>query len=82
VIPPELSTVTPEIEADRRRALRALLRYPLIEASGEAAEDCIRVRRHSDWLKPWLQKFPAWNLHGCASCRTISGMKQNPQSIV
>ncbi len=59
----ESSTATPEIEADRRRALRALLRYPMLTATGETSEDYIRVRRHSEWLKDWLAKFPAWGLH-------------------
>jgi uncharacterized protein (TIGR02678 family) len=56
-------TVSPEIEADRRRALRTLLRQPLLTAGGETAEDYTRVRRHSEWLKQWLAKFPAWSLH-------------------
>ena len=59
----ESSTATPEIEADRRRALRALLRYPMLTATGETSEDYIRVRRHSECLKDWLAKFPAWGLH-------------------
>jgi uncharacterized protein (TIGR02678 family) len=59
----ELSTVSPEVEAERRRAMRALLRNPLLTARGETAEDYIRARRHSEWLKQWLAKFPAWRLH-------------------
>jgi uncharacterized protein (TIGR02678 family) len=59
----ELSTVSPEIESERRRAIRALLRNPLLTARGETAEDYIRARRHSEWLKQWLAKFPAWELH-------------------
>jgi uncharacterized protein (TIGR02678 family) len=59
----EPSTTSPEVEADRRLALRALLRHPLLTATGETAEDYIRVRRHSEWMKQWLAKFPVWNLH-------------------
>src|SRR5262252_6434466 len=59
----EPSTISPEVEADRRRAMRALLRNPLLTARGETAEDYRRVRRHSEWLKQWLAKFPAWQLH-------------------
>jgi uncharacterized protein (TIGR02678 family) len=59
----EPSTVSPEIEADRRRALRTLLRHPLLTAGGEMAEDYVQVRRHSDYLKQWLAKFPSWSLH-------------------
>jgi uncharacterized protein (TIGR02678 family) len=52
----------PEIAAERRRALRALLRNPLLPASGDSAKDYVLVRRHSAWLKYWLAKFPAWDL--------------------
>jgi uncharacterized protein (TIGR02678 family) len=59
----ETSTVSPEIEADRRRALRTLLRHPLLTSGGDTAEDYVRVRRHSEYLKQWLARFPAWSLH-------------------
>src|ERR1044072_2119881 len=63
VTPTAISPVpAPEILADRRRALRALLRRPLLPASGETAEEYILVRRHSEWLKEWLSTFPAWTL--------------------
>jgi len=54
---------SPEVEAERRRALRALLRHPLLTASGEQAEEYNLVRRHSEWLKQWLMRFPVWTLH-------------------
>jgi uncharacterized protein (TIGR02678 family) len=54
--------VSPEIEADRRRALRILLRRPLLLASGETAHEYQFVRRHADWLKQWLHQFPVWSL--------------------
>lgn len=58
-------TLTPhqEVEDERRRALGALLRNPLLPAAGETAEEYVLVRRHSEWLKQWLAKFPAWTLH-------------------
>jgi len=59
----EPATISPEIEADRQRALRALLRHPLVTAAGETAEDYLLVRRNSAWLKHWLARFPAWSLH-------------------
>jgi uncharacterized protein (TIGR02678 family) len=52
-----------EAEAERRTALRALLRNPLLTATGQTAEQYFLVRRHSEWLKQWLEKFPAWTLH-------------------
>lgn len=59
-----LITSTAEVvESERRRALRALLRSPLLPSSGERAEEYSLVRRHSDWLKNWLKDFPSWALH-------------------
>jgi len=39
------------------------MRNPLIPAAGETAKEYNLVRRHSVWLKYWLAKFPAWELH-------------------
>src|SRR5438876_772784 len=58
----ETLTPNPEVEAERRRALRALLCRPLLTAA-ETPEDYIVVRRHTEWLKQWLTEFPAWSLH-------------------
>jgi uncharacterized protein (TIGR02678 family) len=58
-----ISSTADVVESERRRALRALLRSPLLPSSGERAEEYILVRRHSDWLKNWLMKFPSWGLH-------------------
>jgi uncharacterized protein (TIGR02678 family) len=52
-----------EVEAERRVAFRALLRNPLLPATGDTADKYILVRRHSEWLRQWLAKFPAWSLH-------------------
>jgi uncharacterized protein (TIGR02678 family) len=51
------------VEAERRRALRTLLRIPLLPSTGETAEEYSLVRRHSEWLKHWFTKFPVWSLH-------------------
>jgi uncharacterized protein (TIGR02678 family) len=51
------------VEMERSRALRALLRRPLLPSSGDTAEEYLLVRRHSVWLKQWLTTFPAWSLH-------------------
>jgi uncharacterized protein (TIGR02678 family) len=57
------AAVHPEIQAERRRAFRALLRQPLLHAAGETSEEFKLVRRHSDWLGHWLLQFPCWSLH-------------------
>src|SRR5215471_16043279 len=58
-----MTTCNPEVQGERRRALRALLRKPLLLAEGESGEEYALVRRHSAWLKYWLAKFPEWTLH-------------------
>jgi uncharacterized protein (TIGR02678 family) len=54
---------SPEIQAERRRALRALLRQPLLPAMGDTAVHYLLVRTHSAWLKHWFEAFPGWTLH-------------------
>lgn len=54
---------SPEIEAERRYAVRSLLRSPLLPSRGESAKEYQVVRRHSAWLKHWFAQFPAWDLH-------------------
>lgn len=48
---------------DRRRALRALLRKPLLLADEpDDAMDFARVRRHADELREWLSRHAGWGL--------------------
>jgi uncharacterized protein (TIGR02678 family) len=47
---------------ERRRAFRALLRNPLLPATGQTADQYALVRRHAEWLKHWFEKFPGWTL--------------------
>jgi uncharacterized protein (TIGR02678 family) len=54
---------SPEVQAERRRAMRALLRNPLLLAAGDTAVQYTLVRNHSAWLKHWLAAFPGWTLH-------------------
>jgi uncharacterized protein (TIGR02678 family) len=57
------SSTSPEVQAERRRALRSLLRNPLLLAAGDTAPQYELVRNHSPWLKYWLAAFPGWTLH-------------------
>lgn len=66
------------VESERRRALRALLRSPLLPSSGETADEYLLVRRHSDWLKDWLIKFPSWNLH---IDRHVARLRKTPPNL-
>ena len=56
-------STSPEVQAERRRALRALLRNPLLLAAGDTFVQYALVRNHSAWLKHWLAAFPGWSLH-------------------
>ena len=58
-----ISASSAETDVERRRALRALLRDPLLPAAGETAAAYSLVRRHCEWLRQWLARFPAWSLH-------------------
>ena len=74
-----MTASNPEMEAGRRRALRALLRNPLLPAVGETADEYMLVRRHSEWLKRWLTTFPAWSLH---IDREVARLRKIPADVV
>lgn len=46
-------------DAERRRAVRALLRDPLLPAG---AADFPAVRRHAGWLREWFARETGWSL--------------------
>jgi len=48
---------------ERRKALRGLLRNPLIIASGPDAATFRLARRHQAWLREWLAREAGWVLH-------------------
>jgi len=47
---------------ERRRALRALVQYPLLTATGPHADDFILVRRHEEPLQKWFSHHVGWTL--------------------
>ncbi|REE95970.1 TIGR02678 family protein [Thermomonospora umbrina] len=51
-----------EAAEQRRAALRALLRRPLLTARDDP-ETLVRVRRHQDDLRDWLRSEVGWRLH-------------------
>lgn len=55
--------VAAEVVAERRTAMRALLRRPLLAAGGDDDEAWRLVRRHGDWLRAWFQEQAGWILH-------------------
>ncbi|MCK9925508.1 TIGR02678 family protein [Frankia sp. AgPm24] len=48
--------------AERRRAMRAILRRPLLVAHGPDADTFRLVRRHQTWLRDWFTRETGWSL--------------------
>ncbi len=47
---------------ERQRAVRALLRHPLLTSAGPHAAEFLLVRRHADWLRRWFARHPGWSV--------------------
>lgn len=47
---------------ERRRAMRAILRRPLLTAHGDDAAVFRLVRRHQTWLRDWFARETGWSL--------------------
>lgn len=60
---PPGSLLDQAVTAERRRALRALLRTPLLTAHGPDVDAFGLVRRHAAWLREWLARNAGWRLH-------------------
>jgi uncharacterized protein (TIGR02678 family) len=61
---------------ERRRALRALLRHPLLTRAGPDPAAFGLVRRHAGWLREWLASNAGWSLQvdtGLARLRKLPG---------
>ena len=61
---------------ERRRALRALLRHPLLTRTGPDPAAFALVRRHASWLREWLSANVGWSLQvdtGLARLRKLPG---------
>lgn len=61
---------------ERRRALRALLRSPLLTRAGPDPAAFALVRRHAGWLRDWLAASLGWSLQvdtGLARLRKLPG---------
>jgi len=54
------------VTAERRKALRALLRTPLLTARGPDPVAFGLVRKHTPWLREWLARNAGWSLHADA----------------
>jgi uncharacterized protein (TIGR02678 family) len=50
-------------EEERQRAVRALLRHPLMGSSGPDPRGFALVRKHAAWLRTWFAAETGWSLH-------------------
>jgi uncharacterized protein (TIGR02678 family) len=55
-------------DAERERALRALLMRPLLT---NRSEELVLVRRHADYLREWLSRETGWILHIERECARL-----------
>lgn len=61
--------VDPVVADERRRAVRALLRRPLLV---DAGTDQVLVNRHKEWLILWFSHHAGWELHvDPEACRLV-----------
>jgi len=51
-----------QLRDERRRAIVALMRRPLLLANGSTAEVYALVRKHNAWLKDWFARHAGWAL--------------------
>jgi len=57
------SSLQAQTAHERRRAIAALLRRPLLTAGEKGASDFMLVRRHATWLREWFMRHCQWTLH-------------------
>jgi uncharacterized protein (TIGR02678 family) len=57
------SSLNAQTVHERRRAIAALLRRPLLTPGEKSAADFMLVRRHAVWLREWFTKHCQWTLH-------------------
>ena len=75
-IAPLVDVLDQQRDAERARALRALLRHPLLTPAGPDAAAFALVRQHADWLRQWFTDHPGWSLYvdvGLARLRKVPG---------
>jgi uncharacterized protein (TIGR02678 family) len=75
---PATSPISPSLDSERQRAMRAILQRPLLSAGSGYAEDYLLVRRHAQWLKEWFSRHPDWNFQ-CDS--EIARLRKTPADL-
>jgi uncharacterized protein (TIGR02678 family) len=56
------SSINAQERDERQRAVRALLRQPLLAPGGSTREAFNLVQKHRDWLRPWFAHHAGWQL--------------------
>jgi uncharacterized protein (TIGR02678 family) len=52
-----------QVAEQRRRAVRVLLRQPLITSHGTDRQKFLVVRKHAGWLSEWFAREAGWTVH-------------------
>lgn len=68
----EIGELSQLVEEERQRAIRALLRHPLLVAdTPEHRELFASVRRHADHLRSWFARYAGWSLELTSECARL-----------
>ena len=54
-------------DEERQKAVRALLRHPMLTPHGRGQAEFTLVRRHLSWLADWFSRETGWSVHVDAS---------------
>jgi uncharacterized protein (TIGR02678 family) len=69
-----------QVAEQRRRAVRALLRQPLLTGRGSSRQTFSDVRRHAGWLAEWFAREAGWSVqidHSVARLRKVPATHQD-----
>ncbi len=63
---------------ERRQAVRALLRTPLVVAGGPDGDALGPIRKHAVWLQQWFAEYTGWTLH---VERELARLRKTPHAL-
>jgi len=68
----EAAEISHLVAEERQKALRALLRHPLLLADHpEHREAFASVRRHADHVRDWFARYPGWSFELTSECARL-----------
>jgi uncharacterized protein (TIGR02678 family) len=76
----EIGELSQLVEEERQRAMRALLRHPLLLADAPEHRDLFAaVRRHADHLRTWFARYPGWSFELTSECARLFKTTATPR---